>query len=147
MFGIIDCVQDLFLQFLVDTREASAMANLHAVFVKFLQPVAQRHSQQPHKPRHLFNGARPVLGRKRIDGQNFDTEFDRGLEDRLNVIDTGAMSDISNQASFLCPAAIPVHDNPHMIGNPGERGESGVDQVFRTLPNCTGAAQWNTDSL
>ena len=147
MLGVFKSVQNLFLKLFADAVQAAAMADLDTVFVELLQPVAQRRSQQAHKPRHLFDGTGPVFGGKGVDGQDFDAEFDRGLEDRLDIIDAGAMADKSKQTSFRGPAAIPVHDDPYMVGNPGERGESVFDQVIRALPDCIGTTQWNTDSL
>src|SRR5260370_7786816 len=75
--------------------------------------------EEPHQGTDLGTGARPVLRRKRVDREHLHAELLARIEHTFDGSDPGAVAEAGGVAAAAGPAAVAVHDDPHVPGNLG----------------------------
>ena len=83
-------------------------------------------AQQVHQEFDFALGTLPVFCGERIQRERGNVQARGGLDGRTNRGDTGAMAGDARQMAALGPAAISVHDDGNVVGQP-LRIEAGVD--------------------
>ena len=98
-------------------------------------------AQQVHQEVHFALGTLPVFGGEGIQRQRGNIEARSGLDGGAHGGHTRAMSRDTRQVAALGPAAISVHDDGDVVGQP-LRIEAGVDlSLFAVQPSGHLSAQ------
>src|SRR5438270_3784257 len=99
-----------------ESFQAPAEENPDATLVQLVQFPAHALVEKAHQRAYLGARPRPVLGRKRVDGEKLNTHLFAAAEDPPNGFDARAMTEAVRTFAQPGPTPVAVHDDPDVAG-------------------------------
>ena len=107
---------------------------------KFRRFFFQKAFEQSHQGENLTLGTLPVLGRKSVEGQEFDLQFAAGFHAGTHGFRSFFVTFDSGQTAALRPTTVAIHDNRDMTRDEFRRRGHSVQRImvsFRVGPTLT----------